>query len=87
MIADKLKTAPGILPPFRTFTYDTLKLYTKAHGMKTVNLIINMENDEECIFNDDGKTLAELGVENETEISYFKLEDYIKYKEHPDNKW
>lgn len=41
---------------------DTLKLYTKAQGTKTQNLIINMEDkDDEKIFRDDSKTLAEYG--------------------------
>lgn len=38
---------------------DTLKLYTKAHGTKTSNLIINMEDkDERFLFRDDAATLA-----------------------------
>ena len=42
-----------------------MKLYTKAQGTKTVNLIINMEDDREeeerLIFGDDGRTLEECG--------------------------
>lgn len=41
---------------------DTLKLYTKAHGTKTNNLIINMEDEgDELIFGDDGRTLEGYG--------------------------
>ena len=41
---------------------DTLKLYTKAHGTKTSNLIINMEDkDERFLFRDDTATLASYG--------------------------
>ena len=41
---------------------DTLKLYTKAHGTKTSNLIINMEDkDERFLFRDDAATLASYG--------------------------
>lgn len=40
---------------------DTLKLYTKAMGTKTQNLIINLEDDPEKWFTDDEKTLAEYG--------------------------
>ena len=37
-----------------------MKLYTKAHGTKTMNLIINMEDkDERFMFTDEGKTLAD----------------------------
>ena len=39
-----------------------MKLYTKAHGTKTMNLIINMEDkDERFMFIDEGKTLADYG--------------------------
>lgn len=37
-----------------------MKLYVKAHGSKTQNLIINL--DHEDWFMDDNKTLAEYGV-------------------------
>jgi hypothetical protein len=40
---------------------DTLKLYSKAKGTKTQNLIINLDNDPEWMFEDDGKTLADVG--------------------------
>jgi hypothetical protein len=39
-----------------------MKLYTKAHGTKTMNLIINMEDKSEAdMFWDDEKTLAAYG--------------------------
>ncbi|KAI8353928.1 hypothetical protein B0O80DRAFT_426751 [Mortierella sp. GBAus27b] len=41
---------------------NTLKLYTKAHGAKTMNLIINMDHDEDWILADDNKTLADYGI-------------------------
>ncbi|RPB03343.1 hypothetical protein L873DRAFT_1761191 [Choiromyces venosus 120613-1] len=67
---------------------DTLKLYTKAHGTKTNNLIINMEDGgDELIFRDDGRTLEEYGCEHETEISFFRLEDYLEFKKNPEEKW
>lgn len=64
--------------------YDTLKMYFKGHGSKTSNLIINLDNDDIL---DDSKTLKDCGIENETEISFFNLEDYMKYKENPVVKW
>lgn len=40
---------------------DCLKLYTKAHGSKTTNLIINLDHDE-WILDDDSVTLASVGM-------------------------
>ncbi|EGV65519.1 hypothetical protein PSN45_002489 [Yamadazyma tenuis] len=81
----------GGLRPYRNMEYDTLKLYTKAHGTKSMNLVINFENDKEfTILSPDvnpSQTLYDLGVENETEISLFKLSDYLAYKENPEEKW
>ncbi|KAI9322096.1 hypothetical protein BX666DRAFT_2016926 [Dichotomocladium elegans] len=66
---------------------NTLKLYTVAHGHKTQNLIINMEDDASLIFQDDSATLAWLGIENETEMSFFNREQYEAFKKNPDMKW
>jgi len=63
-------TQPG-WKPYRNIILDTLKLYTKAHGAKTSNLIINLDHDD-WILADDDKTLVELGFENETEASFFQ---------------
>lgn len=38
-----------------------MKLYTKAMGTKTQNLIINLEDDESKWYTDDDKTLADYG--------------------------
>ena len=39
-----------------------MKLYTKAQGTKTMNLIINMEGDEDkLLFSDDACTLQDYG--------------------------
>ncbi|KAG1843604.1 hypothetical protein DFJ58DRAFT_687612 [Suillus subalutaceus] len=72
--------------PYRNVHLDTLKLYTKAHGAKTTNLIINMDHDD-WIFDDDACTLAELGIENETEISFFNHAAYNAFKENPEIRW
>ncbi|KAG0636705.1 hypothetical protein HOY80DRAFT_890840 [Tuber brumale] len=69
-------------------TLDTLKLYTKAHGTKTNNLIINMEDEgDELILGDDERALEGYGCEHETEISFFRLEDYLEFKGNPEEKW
>ncbi|RIA97315.1 hypothetical protein C1645_752580 [Glomus cerebriforme] len=86
LVREKINSTPG-LKPFRNVNYDTLKLYTKAHGAKTQNLVINIDDDENLIFPDDA-TLISCGIENETEISFFNREAYEVYKTHPDViKW
>ncbi|KAI0781292.1 hypothetical protein BD413DRAFT_504193 [Trametes elegans] len=85
MARQAIQTQPG-WKPYRNLTLDTIKLYTKAHGAKTTNLIINLDHDE-WIFDDDSKTLAELGLENESEVSFFNRQAYEEFKQHPDTKW
>ncbi|KAG5634345.1 hypothetical protein H0H81_002331 [Sphagnurus paluster] len=74
-------TQPG-WKPYRNVNLDTLKLYTKAHGAKTTNLIINLENDD-WILDDDSKTLADLSFENETEVSFFNRNLYEEFRKNP----
>ncbi|KAF9459567.1 hypothetical protein BDZ94DRAFT_1284331 [Collybia nuda] len=78
-------TQPG-WKPYRNIVLDTLKLYTKAHGAKTTNLIINLDNDD-WILDDDEKILEGLGFENETEVSFFNRELYEKFKLDPKTSW
>lgn len=85
MARQAIQTQPG-WKPYRTVHYDTLKLYTKAHGAKTSNLIINLDHDD-WILDDDSKTLAECGFENETEVSFFNRELYEQFKAHPETRW
>ncbi|KAK6204402.1 uncharacterized protein RJT21DRAFT_116817 [Scheffersomyces amazonensis] len=83
----------GGLRPYRSVEYDTIKIYTKAHGSKSMNLVINFEEDEEWVLingvdkKGEDKSLWDLGVENETELSVFKWEDYVAYKANPEEKW
>ncbi|KAH9830942.1 uncharacterized protein C8Q71DRAFT_862081 [Rhodofomes roseus] len=72
--------------PYRNLVLDTLKLYTKAHGAKTTNLIINLDHDD-WILSDDSRTLADCGFENETEVSFFNREMFEKFKANPETKW
>lgn len=81
--------ATGSLRPYRNVAYDTIKIYTHAHGTKTMNLVINMEHDEDWVLdlNDDTRKLVDYDIENETELSIYKLSDYLEYKENPVDKW
>ncbi|KAK9470725.1 uncharacterized protein V1510DRAFT_422303 [Dipodascopsis tothii] len=85
LCVQKIKTESAFRP-YRTVELDTLKLYTKAHGSKTTNLVINLDHDE-WILSDPSKTLAEVGMENETEVSLFNRRAYSEYKANPVDKW
>ncbi|PWW80154.1 hypothetical protein C7212DRAFT_159832, partial [Tuber magnatum] len=83
-----LSTSGGGWKAYKGIGIDTLKLYTKAYGTKTNNLIINMEDEgERLIFGDDERTLEGYECEHETEISFFRLEDYLEFKRNPEEKW
>jgi len=69
-------------PPFRKFGYDSLKIEHQAHGAKTSDPVINTEEDERLMLRP-GLSLAEQGVRHETEVSLFRLEDYLEYKKLP----
>ncbi|KAM9988716.1 hypothetical protein ACTFIZ_012564 [Dictyostelium cf. discoideum] len=84
LVSDKIQTTPGFTP-FKTKQYDSMKIFFVPHGQKPNNLTINLENDH--FFLNNNKSLAENGVVYETEISFFVMEDYLKYKENPENKW
>ena len=60
-----------------------LQIEHQAHGAKTSDPVINREDDDKLILKD-GVTLAEAGVKNETEISFFKLSDYQAYQADPE---
>ncbi|KAF9451231.1 hypothetical protein P691DRAFT_773327 [Macrolepiota fuliginosa MF-IS2] len=80
-----VQTQPG-WKPYRNASLDTLKLYTKAHGAKTSNLIINLDHDD-WILNEDNRLLCDLGFENETEVSFFDRNAYEQFKLNPQTSW
>lgn len=79
----------GAFRPFRNVDYDRLKIYTHAHGSKTVNLVINFDHDEDWVLDlqNNDKKLCQYGIENETEITLFNQDDYLKFKANPEEKW
>lgn len=85
----------GAWRPFRSVQLDSLKVYSHAHGTKSMNLIINFENDDDPkwlllaphLENSAEPTLWECGVENETELSVFKWDDYCEFKKNPTELW
>lgn len=95
-------TSNSAFRAFRSYAdkLDTLKLYTKAHGSKTTNLIINLDHPDwilddknlQALAAQEGKTkqtttLAEIGIENETELSFFNRQAYEDFLSNPNTKW
>lgn len=59
----KVINTEGGMRPFRNVAYDSLKIYTHAHGSKTMNLVINFEHDEDWFLDlESEKSLHQLGV-------------------------
>lgn len=82
----------GSFRPFRAVKYDTLKVYTHAHKSKTVNLVINFDHDDDekwliNVTDPNGPKLNQYDIENETEISLYKLDDYQEFVRNPEEKW
>jgi hypothetical protein len=50
----------------------------KAHGFKTSDPVINTTDDDKLVLKSEN-SLLESGVENESEITLFKLSDYEEY--------
>ena len=66
----------------RKFGYDSLKIEHHAHGAKTSDPVISTEHDDSLIL-EPGRSLRDQGLRHETELSLFRMEDYLQYKEMP----
>ncbi|XP_041806984.1 UPF0538 protein C2orf76 homolog isoform X2 [Chelmon rostratus] len=81
-----IATRPGLPPPFKKYAYDTMKITHQAHGAKTNELVMSLDDDEKLILQND-QTLRAAGVANETEVAFFRKEDYGLYKANPKSAW
>lgn len=86
LVRDDIATRPGLPPPFRKFSYDTMKIIHQAHGAKTNELVMSLDDDEKLILPCD-QTLGAAGVANETEVAFFRSEDYGLFKAKPQTTW
>uniref|UniRef100_UPI0037E6F8D2 UPF0538 protein C2orf76 homolog isoform X1 n=1 Tax=Semicossyphus pulcher TaxID=241346 RepID=UPI0037E6F8D2 len=86
LVRDDIATRAGLPPPFRKYAYDTMKIVHQAHGAKTNELVMSLDDDEELILQDD-QTLRAAGVANETEVAFFRGEDYGLFKANPKTVW
>lgn len=73
------------LRPYRGRDYNTLKIYSSAHGTKSMNLVINLGEEEKVLAG--SSSLWDLGVRNESELSLFNYNEYLAFKENPVEKW
>ncbi|XP_042699066.2 UPF0538 protein C2orf76 homolog isoform X1 [Chrysemys picta bellii] len=76
----------GLPPPFKKYKYDTMKIIHQAHGSKTNELVVSLEDDDKLILKEDS-TLKAAGVADETELAFFCEEDYRNYKANPVSAW
>ncbi|XP_061464955.1 UPF0538 protein C2orf76 homolog isoform X2 [Rhineura floridana] len=76
----------GLPPPFKKYRYDKMKIIHQAHGSKTNELVVSLEDDDKLILPEDS-TLRAAGVANETELAFFCMDDYRKYKANPVATW
>lgn len=86
LVRDDVAKRSGLPPPFRNYSYDTMKIIHQAHGAKTNELVMSLEDDEKLILQN-GQTLRDAGVVNETEVAFFRREDYGLYKANPKSAW
>ena len=85
-VKDHISCNSNIPPPIRKFAFDTMKIQHIPFKSKTNDPVINTGDDEKLMLLS-GNTLSASGVVNETEISFFKMEDYQKYQANPKLVW
>ncbi|XP_061082617.1 UPF0538 protein C2orf76 homolog [Conger conger] len=86
LVKTDVSTRAGVPPPFKKFEYDTMKIIHQAHGAKTNELVMSLEDDDKLLLRE-GMSLRAAGVANETELAFFRNEDYETYKANPKAVW
>ncbi|KAJ8252785.1 hypothetical protein GJAV_G00205560 [Gymnothorax javanicus] len=81
-----ISSRTGLPPPFKKFEYDKIKIIHQAHGAKTNELVMSLEDDDKLLLKE-GVTLRAAGVANETELALFRMEDYETYRANPETAW
>ncbi|KAG5833586.1 UPF0538 protein C2orf76 homolog isoform X2 [Anguilla rostrata] len=85
-VKNDISTRAGLPPPFKKFEYDTMKIIHQAHGAKTNELVMSLEDDDKLLLKE-GISLLVAGVANETELGFFRKEDYENFKTNPKTVW
>ncbi|KAJ8415246.1 hypothetical protein AAFF_G00009440 [Aldrovandia affinis] len=86
LVRKDISIRAGLPPPFKKFAYDTMKIIHQAHGAKTNELVMSLEDDDKLLLRA-GLSLKAAGVANETELAFFRNEDYETYKVNPKTIW
>uniref|UniRef100_A0A8C7C949 Chromosome 2 open reading frame 76 n=1 Tax=Oncorhynchus kisutch TaxID=8019 RepID=A0A8C7C949_ONCKI len=60
-VKNEVSIRAGLPPPFKNFGYDTMKIIHQAHGAKTNELVMSLEDDDKLILQD-GLTLRDAGI-------------------------
>lgn len=81
-----IETRPGLPPPFRKYHYDTMKIIHQAHGAKTNDLVMSLD-DQDKPFLQGNESLRAVGIANETELAFFRKADYDVFKANPQTAW
>uniref|UniRef100_A0A672IJB8 Uncharacterized protein n=1 Tax=Salarias fasciatus TaxID=181472 RepID=A0A672IJB8_SALFA len=83
-------TRSGLPPPFRKHSYGLtfhfLLLLNCDQSCLTNELVMSLDDDEKLILRSD-QTLRAAGVASETEVAFFRKEDYEAYKANPRTSW
>lgn len=79
-------TRPGLPPPFRKYQYDTMKVIHQAHGAKTNDLVMSFDDKDKPLLQGN-ETLRAAGIANETELAFFRKDDYDAFKANPQTAW
>ena len=90
MTRERIEASPilvRLFPKDSSVPLDTFKRYYTRHAAKTNNAIINVGEDDKMVIFDMVRTLADLGLTHETEISWFNWEEYQKFCKDPQFKW
>ncbi|XP_030065226.1 UPF0538 protein C2orf76 homolog [Microcaecilia unicolor] len=86
LVKNDIPLRTGLPPPLKKYQYDTMKIIHQAHGSKSNELVVSLEDDARLILKEDD-TLRAAGVANETELAFFCAEDYKAYKANPVSLW
>uniref|UniRef100_A0A8C6M7J4 Uncharacterized protein n=1 Tax=Nothobranchius furzeri TaxID=105023 RepID=A0A8C6M7J4_NOTFU len=93
VVREDISTRAGLPPPFRTFPYGTRLSFMPETWCQmlrssscTNELVMSVDEDDKLILQD-GQTLRSAGVANETEVAFFRKEDYGLYKANPRTSW
>uniref|UniRef100_A0A8C4Q5M2 Chromosome 2 open reading frame 76 n=1 Tax=Eptatretus burgeri TaxID=7764 RepID=A0A8C4Q5M2_EPTBU len=85
-VREDVASRQSLPPPFKKHQYDTLKIIHKPHGAKTNELVVSLEDDDKLMLNPES-ALETSGVCHETELAFFKMEEYLKFKANPVTVW